>query len=146
MNGYLALARRHENPLREAVTNGLLTLLSLSVVASALQYAMDLPTRFMPTAVGAFGLILVLLLALLPRHLPHGRFGAANSVTLARTAMGTLLLGCVGAGAEPVLAWVAVSIATLAAPVWTRLTASWRVARARQALLAPVLTWRPTPA
>jgi len=115
MNGLLALARRQESPLRGAVTNGLITLLCLSVVASALQYAMDLPMRFTPTVVGAFGLILFLLLALLLRHHPHGRFGAANSVTLARTAMGALLLGCVGAGAEPVLAWVAVSIATLAA-------------------------------
>lgn len=114
MNGLLVLARRRESPVREAVTNGLVTLLSLSVVASALQCAMDLPMRFTPTVVGAFGLMLVLLLALLPRHHPHGRFGAANSVTLARTAMDVLLLGCVGAGEEPVLAWVTVSTATLA--------------------------------
>ena len=115
MNGLLALARHGESPVREAVKIGLVTLLCLCAAATALQYAMNLPMRFVPTVVGSFGLVLVLVLALLPRHYPYGRFGAANSVTLARTAMAALLLGCVGAGTQPALAWVAASIATLAA-------------------------------
>ena len=46
MNGLLALTTRRESLVREAATNGLVTLLCLSVVASALQYAVDLPMRY----------------------------------------------------------------------------------------------------
>lgn len=115
MNALLATTRRRQSAVREAATSGILTLVCLSIIASALQAAMALPQRFVPTVLGAFGLVLVLLLVLLPRHYPHDSFGAANSVTLARTALAGLLLGCVGAGVQTVLAWWVVGIATVAA-------------------------------
>jgi phosphatidylglycerophosphate synthase len=115
MNSLTALARGGEGPAREAAASGVLTLVCLSAVASSMHYATVLPTRFVPTVIAAFGLVLALVLVLLPRHHPPRRFGAANSVTLVRTAMASLLLGCVGAGEQTELAWWVVGIATLAA-------------------------------
>ena len=56
MNGLLALSRHDESPVREAVKIGLVTLLCLCAAATALQYAMNLPMRFVPTVIGSFGL------------------------------------------------------------------------------------------
>ncbi len=47
---------------------------------------------------GAYLLLLLPLLAGLPAHLPHSRFGAANTVTLARAALVCLLASLYGEG------------------------------------------------
>lgn len=115
MNGVLAVVRRRENAVRDAALVGVLMLVCLTVIASAWVYWLRLPLRLVPTVLGVFGLVLALVLILWPRRHPCERFGAANSVTLARSAMAALLLGCVGAGTQPELAWCVVGVAAFAA-------------------------------
>lgn len=115
MNSLTVLLRRSEMAAREATASGLVTLLGLTLVSVTLQRMAGLSERFVPMVVGVFALVLVFLLGLLQRHYGRRRFGAANRVTLARTAMAALLLGFVGAGTQPMLAWGVVAIATLAA-------------------------------
>lgn len=102
-------------PVREAAWTGLFILLLLAGSAVMLQHMVALPARFVPTVVGAFVLLLIVLLLLLAHHYPRQRFGAANRITLGRVAIGSLLLGCIGAGAHPMLAWCVVGLATVAA-------------------------------
>jgi phosphatidylglycerophosphate synthase len=62
-------------------------------------------------SVAAFALGVLLVLPWLGDHAPHGRFGAANTVTLARAAMTALLIGLVGEGDAPALAAAALAVA-----------------------------------
>jgi phosphatidylglycerophosphate synthase len=62
-------------------------------------------------AIAAFALGVLLVLPWLADHAPHGRFGAANTVTLARAAMAALLIGLVGEGDSALLAIAALAIA-----------------------------------
>ena len=115
INRPAGVARFADSAAREALASGLLTLLCLAAATVALQHTTVLPARSVPTVVGAFALALTVLVLTIPRHHPHRRFGAANRVTLVRTAMAALLVGCVGAGKHPMLVWCVVGIATLAA-------------------------------
>ncbi len=115
MNSLAALVRRRETSAREAAESGLVVLSCLTMVAITLQRTATLPARVVPIVVGAFVMVLILILVLLPRHHPRRHFGVANCVTLARAAMVVLLLGCVGAGTQPMLTWFVVGVATLAA-------------------------------
>jgi phosphatidylglycerophosphate synthase len=103
-----------DNAAREALTRGAWILGGLMLVGSTLAWITTLPPGSVAISVGAFGLSLALILALMSGHHPWARFGAANTVTLVRAALVAVLLGFVGAGAQAELAWYAVGIATLA--------------------------------
>ncbi len=115
MNGQLALAWGYARSVREAGTMGLAVLLGLGSLASVLAYTTTLPTYSVAVVTGVFAMFLAMLLTLVSRHRPRGRFGAANGVTLVRVALVTLLLGFVGADPHHGLAWLVVGLATLAA-------------------------------
>lgn len=100
---------------REALASGLVMLACLVGLGLTLQARSELPMRFLPTVAGAFMLVLVAVWATLPRNHPHREFGLANQVTLLRSALAALLLGCVVAGAQATLAWEVLGIAVLAA-------------------------------
>ncbi len=74
INHLAGVARLGDGPAREAVASGLLALLCLTVAAIVLQHAAALPARSVPTVLGAFALVLAVLLVKLPRHNPHRRF------------------------------------------------------------------------
>lgn len=50
-------------------------------------------------ALACFALVALFVLARIPDHAPHQRFGPANSITLARAALVCLLAGLIGSGA-----------------------------------------------
>jgi phosphatidylglycerophosphate synthase len=56
----------------------------------------------------------VLVVSLAARHLRAPRFGAANSVTLARAALAALLFALLGAAPTPELGWLLVALGTAA--------------------------------
>jgi phosphatidylglycerophosphate synthase len=68
---------------------------ALATVVLALVPLAGLGWRGSVGALAAYGVIAALVLLGLGAHAPHGRFGPANALTLARAAYGALLLGVV---------------------------------------------------
>jgi phosphatidylglycerophosphate synthase len=98
---------------RSTLASGLFALGILAVVAWILQWRTGLGGPFTLKVLTAFALGLALLLVALPAQPPQSRFGAANQVTLGRAALAALLLGLIGEGSAPLLAWSAVAIGLL---------------------------------
>lgn len=70
----------------------------LAAAALALMPVAGLGWRGFASALSAYAVVAALVLAGLPSHAPHRRFGPANAVTLARAAYTALLLGLLGEG------------------------------------------------
>ncbi len=68
----------------------------LMAAAMALRVLAAIGWRGLLTAFSCYGLVAAFVVFDLDRHAPHQRFGAANSVTLARAALTALLWGVVG--------------------------------------------------
>jgi len=68
----------------------------LMAAAMALRVQAAIGWRGLLTAFSCYGLVAAFVVLDLDRHAPHQRFGAANSVTLARAALTALLWGVVG--------------------------------------------------
>jgi phosphatidylglycerophosphate synthase len=109
---------RHElspdSPLRRsAAANAASGLLVLVVLALGLDRALGLGAWYLPKALVAY-LLVLLLLGFLRDHRPHERLGPANQVTLLRGVLTALLAGLVGEGGAPALAWTALALALAA--------------------------------
>jgi len=84
-------------PLRFVAGMQLLTMaVGLMAAAMALRVLAAIGWRGLLTAFSCYGLVAAFVVFDLDRHAPHQRFGAANSVTLARAALTALLWGVVG--------------------------------------------------
>jgi len=84
-------------PLRFVAGMQLLTVAAgLMAAAMALRVLAAIGWRGLLTAFSCYGLVAAFVVLDLDRHAPHQRFGAANSVTLARAALTALLWGVVG--------------------------------------------------
>jgi len=84
-------------PLRFVAGMQLLTVaVGLMAAAMALRVLAAIGWRGLLTAFLCYGLVAAFVVFDLDRHAPHQRFGAANSVTLARAALTALLWGVVG--------------------------------------------------
>lgn len=89
-------------------------LLLLTAVTTATMAA-HLSAWFAPKALALFGAAAACVWRGLAAHQPHGRFGAANGITVLRLALVTLLAALLGEAYAPSLAWAALGLATLAA-------------------------------
>ncbi len=109
------------NLWRNAWVNGLAGLGLTLGLGMGLAGFLGLGEAYVPKALAAYGLVLLVLLGFLPLHRPRTRLGPANQVTLARGVLTALLialagegggagLGAMGAG----LAWTALALALLA--------------------------------
>jgi phosphatidylglycerophosphate synthase len=84
-------------PLRFVAGLQLLTVAAgLMAAALALRLLAAIGWRGVVTTFSCYGLVAAFVVFDLDRHAPHQRFGAANSVTLARAALTALLWGVVG--------------------------------------------------
>ena len=84
-------------PLRFVAGMQLLTVaVGLMAAVMALRVLAAIGWRGLLTAFSCYGLVAAFVVFDLDRHAPHQRFGAANSVTLARAALTALLWGVVG--------------------------------------------------
>jgi phosphatidylglycerophosphate synthase len=84
-------------PLRFVAGLQLLTVaVGLMAAAMALRLLAAIGWRGVVTTFSCYGLVAAFVVFDLDRHAPHQRFGAANSVTLARAALTALLWGVVG--------------------------------------------------
>ncbi|HYP85512.1 CDP-alcohol phosphatidyltransferase family protein [Variovorax sp.] len=103
---------------RSAARASVAAALVLGLAAAALVAWLDAGAALALQALAVFALGVGCMFKALARHLPHGRFGAANGLTLGRLAMIALLAGLVGrplpSDLEP-LAWAVVVFATTAA-------------------------------
>ena len=85
------------SPLRFVAGLQLLTVaVGLMAAAMALRLLAAIGWRGVVTTFSCYGLVAAFVVFDLDRHAPHQRFGAANSVTLARAALTALLWGVVG--------------------------------------------------
>ena len=85
------------SPLRFVAGLQLLTVaVGLMAAAMALRLLAAIGWRGVLTTFSCYGLVAAFVVFDLDRHAPHQRFGAANSVTLARAALTALLWGVVG--------------------------------------------------
>lgn len=109
IKGYKPLSSP-EDPLLELSLSTLMAILmGFGVVSSAalLSYQLlDLPFIFVIRAVCGFAAVAIVLCLRLPWLLPLRRFGAANSVTLLRAGLTTLLLGLVGCSTTALNTWM----------------------------------------
>ena len=104
------------NDLRlSAARHALAALLSLAAVGVALTALLDLSSLFVPRTllIGTVGL--VLLAQLLPAHAPLREIGPGNRITLFRAGVVALLAGFVTEPLTPIVCWLLVVLATLAA-------------------------------
>jgi phosphatidylglycerophosphate synthase len=103
-----ASAARSGLAMATAVTLGAMVLVNLTLFAAG------------KLALASMGVVLLGVLLLwdkLPRHYPHARFGACNTVTLLRAGLGATLLTpllLLGGGMDTAQGWTIVLIATLA--------------------------------
>jgi phosphatidylglycerophosphate synthase len=95
--------------LRSAGTNAGLGLVALLGLAWGLDRVLALGPWYLPKALLAYALVL-LLLGFLRDHRPHERLGPANQVTLLRGVLTALLAGLVGEGGAPAIAWTALAL------------------------------------
>lgn len=99
-----------EDPLLELSLSALMAILiGFSVVntIAILGYQLlNLPFVFVIRALCAFAAIAIVLCLRLPWLLPLRRFGAANSVTLVRAGLTTLLLGLIGSSSVAIDTWM----------------------------------------
>ena len=115
VNGLSNVAEDDNRLARSALRSGIVMLATTAAVGYSLQLALELSDLFAAKALVICLLGLTLLLASLPAHLPHRRFGAANQVTMVRAALVALLFALVGEDAATLLGWSVVAIATLSA-------------------------------
>ncbi len=108
--------------LRNAWVNSLAGLGLTLGLGMGLAGFLGLGETYVPKALAAYALILLVLLGFLPLHRPRARLGPANQVTLARGVLTALLIGLAGEGGgagtgEAMgagLAWTALALALLA--------------------------------
>ena len=107
---------------RSAWANGLAGLGLTLGLGMGLAGFLGLGQTYVPKALAAYGLILLVLLGFLPMHLPRTRLGPANQVTLARGVLMALLIALAGEGGGAGLgeamgaglAWTALALALMA--------------------------------
>jgi phosphatidylglycerophosphate synthase len=104
---------------RNAWVNGLAGLGLTLGLGMGLAGFLGLGEAYVPKALAAYGLILLVLLRFLPQHRPRTRLGPANQVTLARGVLTALLIALAGEGGgaglgDAGLAWTALALALMA--------------------------------
>ena len=105
-------------PLRFVAGMQLLTMaVGLMAAAMALRVLAAIGWRGLLTAFSCYGLVAAFVVFDLDRHAPHQRFGAANSVTLARAALTALLWGVVGSG--PISIWKSIAFLCWRSRCWS---------------------------
>ena len=100
---------------RGALLGGVTVLVMLVVVAQLTQRRLGLGDYFAAKVLCVYLLSFAVLFANLAHHLPLPTFGAANQVTLVRTALVALLCGIVVEIPSERLAWLAVGISLVSA-------------------------------
>ena len=108
-------APRDTGLLRSAAYNGLAGLALTLGLGVGLAWALGLTGAFVPKALAAYGLVLLVLARFLPLHRPRARLGPANQVTLLRGVLTALLIALAGEGTGEALAWTAFALALIAA-------------------------------
>ncbi|MCW7540199.1 CDP-alcohol phosphatidyltransferase family protein [Aquabacterium sp. A7-Y] len=113
-------ALHHDGPgtlARDTLRHLLLAAALLAPLAWSLGRLAGLSPWYAAKCLALGGLAALLLWRGLPAHRPHGRFGAANRVTLLRLSGVALLAGGLGEplAGRPDLAWAVVGVATAAA-------------------------------
>ena len=110
-----ANARRDTGLRRSAAYNGLAGLALTLGLGGGLAWILGLTGAFVPKALAAYGLVLLVLVRFLPLHRPRARLGPANQVTLLRGVLTALLIALAGEGTGAALAWTAFALALVAA-------------------------------
>lgn len=101
--------------IRSAAYNSLAGLALTFGLAVGLAWALGLTDAFVPKALAAYGLVVLVLVRFLPLHRPRPRLGPANQVTLLRGVLTALLIALAGEGAGEALAWTAFALAVIVA-------------------------------
>jgi phosphatidylglycerophosphate synthase len=108
-------APRDSGLLRSAAYNGLAGLALTFGLAVGLAWALGLTGAFALKALGAYGLVLLVLARFLPLHRSRSRLGPANQVTLLRGVLTALVIALAGEGTGEALAWTAFPLALIVA-------------------------------